>query len=191
MVHIDPRKRDLVPGEKISNAEGIARGAGPEHSESLKVRRHEQLSSRNKRPEEKLAERWPLSHNAPDIAWRDFENLRVAMGYRTDQRRPASQQIDVSAELVYCMHGDRLGLATRMLHDLHCTTLDDEEFVVTSPCLEQLLAVAQEPARTELGQRGDLAVVKFGESDLVHVVLGHVSTSSRGQRACLTTANTA
>lgn len=75
------------------------------------------------------------------------------------------------------MHGDRLGLAARVLHDLHCAALDDEEFVVTCPCLEQRLAGVQQPARAELGQRGDLGVVEFGESDPVQVLIGHGSTS--------------
>ena len=37
MIHIDPGERHLVPGKEVTDAEGIARGAGPEHSEPLKV----------------------------------------------------------------------------------------------------------------------------------------------------------
>jgi hypothetical protein len=103
----------------------------------LEFRRHKQFASRDKGPEKKLAERGTFTHNAPDGIWRNLEDLRIALGYRAYQRRPAGQQIDVSAELVYVMHGNRLGLAARMLHDPYCAALDDEEFIVARPRLEQ------------------------------------------------------
>jgi hypothetical protein len=190
MIHIDPGERDLVSGEEVANAEGVARRTGPEHAESLKVRRHQQLTPCNKRPQEEFAERRPLAHDAPDITGRDLKDLGVASGHRTDQRRPAGHQTDVAAEGMDLVQGDPLGLAARMLHDLHGAALDDEEIVGTISCLKQVLPIAQRPARAELGQRGDLDVVEGGERNPVYVLVGHVSTSCRGQRTCLTTATT-
>src|SRR6185503_21313294 len=108
MIHIDPGEWDLVPGEEVANAEGVARRTGPEHSESLKVRRHQQLAPSNKRPQEEFAERRPLAHDAPDVTGRDLEDLGVATGHRTDQRRPAGHRTDVAAEGMDLVQGDRL-----------------------------------------------------------------------------------
>ena len=68
MIRIDPGERHLISGEEVPDTEGLARGAGSEHAKTLKVRRHEQLAPRNKRPQQQLAERRPLSHDAPEIA---------------------------------------------------------------------------------------------------------------------------
>ena len=100
MIHIDPGERHLVPGKEVTDAEGIARGPGPEHSKSLKVRRHQQLASRNKRAQQQLAERRPLAHDAPDVTARDVEDLGLATCNRTDKRRPAGHQTDVAAKRV-------------------------------------------------------------------------------------------
>ena len=70
-----------------------------------------------------------------------------------------------------------------MLDNLHRAALDDKEFVLTVPCLKQQLPVAQHPAHTELGQRGNLDIVECRERDLIQVQIGHVSTSSRRPRA--------
>ena len=61
MIRIDPGERHLISGEEVTDTERLARGAGPEHAESLKIRRHEQLAPRNKRPQQQLAERRPLA----------------------------------------------------------------------------------------------------------------------------------
>ena len=61
MIHIDPGERHLIPGEEVPNPERVAGGAGSEHAKTLKVRRHEQLAPRNKRPQQQLAERRPLA----------------------------------------------------------------------------------------------------------------------------------
>ena len=37
MFRIDPRERYLVSGQEVTDAEGIARGSGPKHAESLEV----------------------------------------------------------------------------------------------------------------------------------------------------------
>src|SRR5438067_7896561 len=89
------------------------------------------------------------------------------------------------------MEGHPLGLPARMFDNLHRAALDDEEFVLTIPCLPQVLPVAQHPACAELGQGGDLDIVECRERDLIQVQIGHVSTSSCRQRASLTTATTA
>lgn len=80
------------------------------------------------------------------------------------------------------MDRDGLRLTARMLHNLHCA-LGHEELVVTSHCLEQQLSLAQGSPSAKLGQRGDLDIVEGGKSNQVQVVLGHISTSVRGQRA--------